>query len=397
VIKKIQKHELRLGMYIHSLDCPWMSHSFIRSRFMLRKDSDLQEILDSDISAVHIDTLKGLDTQADSTRELAGLAFPAAGPAREPTSHLEELASAREIKREAITLIHALLMDARMGRQVRVEHLEPLVTRITDSILRNPWTLVSLCRIREADTATFMHSVSVCALLIMFGHHLDLDRATLQEAGIGGMLHDIGKMRVPDHILNKPGELTEAESAVMREHVRLGVETLSQTPGVPDLALRVAAEHHERCDGSGYPRQLRGEEISLWGRMATIVDVYDAMTSTRIYSPGLEPAVALQILYRQCPASFDEELMEHFIQALGIYPVGSLVRLESNRLAVVMQQNQGGLLHPIVRVVYDIAAGRALEPFDLDLSRPERGADRVLSSEEPSAWNLDPGVFLTME
>jgi len=393
VIKLVKKDELRLGMYIHSLEAPWMSHSFIRSRFMLRKDSDLQEILDSEVSAVHIDTLKGLDTLADSTLEVAGLAFPAAAPSRSPTSYLEELANARRIKHEASTIIHSLLMDARMGRQVRVEHLEPVVTRITDSILRNPWTLVSLCRIREADTATFMHSVSVCALLVMFGHHLDLDRATLQEAGIGGMLHDIGKMRVPDHILNKPGELTEAEAEIMRGHVRLGVETLGQTPGVPGLAMRVAAEHHERCDGSGYPRQLRGEEISLWGRMATIVDVYDAMTSNRIYSPGLEPSTALQILYRQCPASFDEELMEHFIQALGIYPVGSLVRLESDRLAVVMQQNQGGLLRPIVRVVYDIASGQELKPFDLDLSHSEA----VLGPEEPSAWHLDPAKFLTLE
>ena len=393
MIKQVQKHELRLGMFIHSLDAPWMSHSFIRNRFMLRKDSDLQEILDSDISAVYIDTLKGLDTLADSTRQLAGLAFPAARPSQSPTSYLEELASAKRIQHEASTIIHSLLMDARMGRQVRVEHLEPVVTRITDSILRNPWTLVSLCRIREADTATFMHSVSVCALLVMFGHHLDLDRATLQEAGVGGMLHDIGKMRVPDHILNKPGELTEAEAEIMRDHVRLGVETLSQTPGVPDLAMRVAAEHHERCDGSGYPRRLRGEEISLWGRMATIVDVYDAMTSNRVYSLGMEPSVALQILYRQCPASFDEELMEHFIQALGIYPVGSLVRLESDRLAVVMQQNQGGLLRPIVRVVYDIARGQALKPFDLDLS----GSEGVLSPEEPAAWNLDPAKYLTLE
>jgi putative nucleotidyltransferase with HDIG domain len=380
-----------------------MSHSFIRSRFMLRKVADLQQILDSGLSHVFIDTLKGLDTLADSTRELAGRAFPPepADPgqpaAQARASHLEELANARQVRQEATALIHTLLTDVRMGRQIQVEHLQPVVSRITDSILRNPWTLVSLCRIREADQATFLHSVSSCALLIMFGHHLNLDRATLQEAGVGGMLHDIGKMRVPDHILNKPGQLTEAEAAIMRDHVRLGVETLSQTPGVPDLAMRVAAEHHERCDGSGYPRQLRGSQISLWGRMATIVDVYDAITSNRIYHPGLEPAEALELLYRHCPDSFDEELVEHFIQALGIYPVGSLVRLASGRLAVVMEQNPDGLLHPIVRVVYDIGRGQALEPFDLDLSRPEQAGDGVLGHEEPTAWDLDPNLFLTLE
>jgi putative nucleotidyltransferase with HDIG domain len=387
VIKQIQKHELRLGMYIHSLGSPWMTHAFIRSRFMLRKEADLRRILESDIAVVHIDTLKGLDT-------LGGTAQEPPAP-RVGTPYLEELAAAERIRDEASAIIQALLLDVRMGRQIQVEHLEPIVTRITDSILRNPWTLVSLCRIREADTCTFRHSVSVCALLILFGHHLNLDRATLQEAGIGGMLHDIGKMRVPDHILNKPGLLTEAESTIMRDHVRLGLETLAQTPGVSSLVLQVTAEHHERCDGSGYPNGLRAGQISLLGRMATIVDAYDAMTSIRVYTSGIEPAEALQRIYQLSPEGFDVELVEHFIQAIGIYPVGSLVRLESNRLAVVMEQNRGGLLRPIVRVVYDIGRDLALPPYDLDLSLPEHAGDGVLSHEEPDAWNLDPSAFLT--
>ena len=383
MIKQIQKHELRLGMYIHSLGSPWMTHAFIRSRFMLRKEADLRRILESDIAVVHIDTLKGLDT-------LGGTAQEPPAP-RVGTPYLEELAAAERIRDEASAIIQALLLDVRMGRQIQVEHLEPIVTRITDSILRNPWTLVSLCRIREADTCTFRHSVSVCALLILFGHHLNLDRATLQEAGIGGMLHDIGKLRVPDHILNKPGLLTEAESTIMRDHVRLGLETLAQTPGVSSLVMQVTAEHHERCDGSGYPNGL----ISLLGRMATIVDAYDAMTSIRVYTSGIEPAEALQRIYQLSPEGFDVELVEHFIQAIGIYPVGSLVRLESNRLAVVMEQNRGGLLRPIVRVVYDIGRELALPPYDLDLSLPEHAGDGVLSHEEPDAWNLDPSAFLT--
>lgn len=384
MIKRIQKSELRLGMYVHGLDCGWMAHSFIRSHFVLSSEADLRRILASNTVTVTIDTAKGLDT------------LPGPGtPRQERTPHREELASALRIKQEADSIIHTLLTDARMGRQIRVEQLEPVVTRITDSILRNPGTLVSLCRLRQADRATFQHSVSSCALLIMFAHHLHLDRAILHEAGVGGLLHDIGKMRVPNHILNKPGKLTEAESAIMRDHVRLGIETLSQTPGVSSHVMQVAAEHHERLDGSGYPRKLRGFQISPLGRMATIVDVYDALTSIRIYHHGIEPADALQQLYQGNPGGFDEDLVEHFIQAIGIYPVGSLVRLESNRLAVVLEQNQGGLLRPVVRVVYDISRGRSLAPFDLDLAGAE--GDKVLGHEEPAAWNLDTHALLTLE
>jgi len=392
VIKRISKHELRLGMYIHSLDCDWMTHSFIRNRFMIRKQADLDRILAGSVDGVYIDTVKGVDTQPgpgpDQPEPIS--------PLRTRVSHREELAAALRIKQEAGAIVHALLNDVRMGRRIEVERLEPVVGRIIDSILRNPGTLVSLCRIREADQVTYQHSVSACALLIMFGRHLNLGGGILHEAGIGGLLHDIGKVRVPDHILNKPGRLTDAEAMIMRDHVRLGLETLSQTPGVSELVVQVASQHHERLDGSGYPRKLKGFQISPMGRMATIVDVYDAMTSIRSYTTGIEPAAALQQLYQGSPG-FDQDLVQHFIQAIGIYPVGSLVRLESNRLAVVMEQNRGGLLHPVVRVVYDISGGRALPPFDLDLSGPENAGDGVLSHEEPAAWNLDPGKFLVME
>ena len=253
-------------MYIHGLDCGWMAHAFIRNRFLLEREADLKRILASNAGSVYIDTEKGGDVPAPAPQA-------ATGPR---TSYREELANAKQVKREADRVIHALLNDARMGRQLRIEQLEPVVLQMTESILRNPGTLVSLCRMREADVATFEHSVSSCALMIMFGQHLRLDRGILHEAGVGGLLHDIGKMRVPNHILNKPGRLTEAESVIMRDHVRLGLETLGRTPGLSDLVLHVAAEHHERLDGSGYPRRLRGFQISPLGRMATIIDVYDA-------------------------------------------------------------------------------------------------------------------------
>ena len=388
MLKNIRKTDLKLGMYIHDLQVPWISHAFLRSSFMLRKQSDLERIQASDLGTVRIDTLKGLDVL--DVLEDPGDPVPGAVAEPEERPFQAELAIAREIRDEAHQVIASLLTDVRMGRQIQVERLHPVVSRITASILRNPGTLVSLCRIREADTCTFRHSLSSCALMIMFGRQLQLDADTLHEAGVGGMLHDIGKMRVPDHILNKPGKLTDAEYAVMRGHVRLGLETLRDTPGISATVMAVAAEHHERVDGSGYPEGRRGREISRLGRRAAIVDVYDAITAIRIYHHGIEPAAGLQHLYEWSAGKFDEELVQRFIQAIGIYPVGSLVRLESHRLAVVLDQNRRGLLRPRVRVVYDIAQDRALAPFDLDLADPQHAQDGISGHEEPRAWPLDP-------
>ena len=395
MLKKISQFDLRLGMYIHDLNCDWLKHPFLRRSFMLRDPADLERIRTSGIGSVWIDTLRGLDTAPEPGPAPAP---PAEATGSRPrTSHLEELPIAKQVLREAHRAIHAVLTEVRMGRQVRIGHLQPVVQRITGSVLRNPGTLVSLCRLREADKATFQHSVSVCALLILFGHQLDLDEPTLLELGMGGMLHDVGKVRVPDRILNKPGKLTQSEFAIMKDHVRLGLETLTQTPGISQAVLQVAAEHHERCDGSGYPRGLRQAGISMLGRMAAIADVYDAVTSNRIYHRFLEPAAALRWLYRRSPKDFDPDLVQHYIQAIGIYPVGSLVRLESNRLAVVVEQNEGGLLYPKVRVVQDLAQGQALDPFDLDLSRPEARPDGILGSEEPAHWGVDTDYVLNLE
>ena len=405
MIKKVSKADLKLGMFIHDLNCGWMDHSFLRNSFMLRKEGDLQRIIESGISEVYIDTVKGIDaggapSQMEVEAELTAriLETPApTPPTGDRVSHQEELAFAKQIQKEANKVIHSVLGDVRLGKQIQVERLSPVVSQITDSILRNQGTLVSLCRIREGDTYTFQHSVSVCTLLVTFCRYMEMSPELIHEAGIGGMLHDIGKMRVPDHILNKPGKLTDPEFAIMKDHVVLGLDILRKTEGISKTVIQVAGEHHERFEGSGYPEQIHGSEISLLGRMAAIVDVYDAITSNRIYHLGMEPPAALTKLFEWSDHHFDPELVQHFIQAIGIYPVGSLVKLESNRLAVVVQQGIRGLLFPTVRLIYDVERGRLIPPVDLDLSAPESAGDNIVRNEEPEAWGLDPFKFLTLD
>lgn len=403
MIKKVGVQDLRIGMYIHDLNAGWMDHSFFRSRFMLRKEEDLLKIQRSGIRELYIDTVKGMDlpeapTQAEVQEDVVqGMLRGAAKPARSQTTHREELAYARAIRAEADQVIRGVLADARLGKQAQVERVEPVVAEITDSILRNPGTLVSLLRLREGDNYTFTHCVSVATLLVTFGRHLGMERNQLMELGVGGMLHDLGKMRVPDHILNKPGKLTDEEFNTMKRHVDLGMELLKSTPGITPAMAQIAGEHHERFGGAGYPNGLHGFQISATGRMAAIVDVYDAITSNRCYHRGMEPAVALQKIFEWSEHHFDPELAQQFIQAVGIYPVGSLVRLESQRLAVVVDQGEGGLLYPVVRVVYDAKRRQAITPKDLDLSRPEHGGDHIVGHEVPGDWNLDPFAFLTLD
>lgn len=412
MIKKVKKQDLRLGMFIHDLNCGWMDHNFLRNSFMLRKEADLERIARSGITEVYIDTLKGIDVlddvEAPSMEQVEHVveekilhspvaAAPAPAPAR--TSHQEEMVFAKEIQKEANKVIHSVLEDVRLGKQIKVERVEPVVSQITESILRNPGTLVSLCRIREGDTYTFQHSVSVATLLISFCRAMDLPADVIHEAGVGGMLHDIGKMRVPDHILNKPGKLTEAEFAVMKKHVDLGLEVLHKTPGISETVIQVAGEHHEKFCGTGYPLRKKGTEISLLGRMAAIVDVYDAITSNRIYHKGMEPPLALRKIYEWSDSSttaephMDEELVQHFIHALGIYPVASLVRLESDRLAVILEQSREGLLTPKVRVVYDMRRRAKLDPLDLDLAD---AGDAIVGNEDPDDWKLNPYDYMDL-
>ena len=409
MIKQVAIADLMIGMYICDINRDWIDHPFFRGSFLLRRPNDLAWLRESGIDSVFIDTRRGLDpdavpTPADtqdleaSEPEPAPELPPAAAPPEPrprsvtatPTPFHEEVVIARQVRREAERVVRSVLQDARHGQKVQVEHLSPVVIRIADSVLRNPGALLSLCRMREADSCTFQHSLSSCALMILFAHHLGLDRHSMEEAGLGGMLHDIGKMRVPEHILNKPSAFTDEEFEVMRTHVPLGLETLAQTPGISDMVVQVAAEHHERCDGSGYPEGLTGAELTLLGRMAAIVDVYDALSSMRVYHHNLEPAAALRQVYLWSPDLFDRGLVEQFIQAVGIYPVGSLVRLASGRLGVVTDQNRSNLLRPVVRVFYDIRMGRRLPPRDLDLSTPELADEPILSAEDAGEWRVNP-------
>jgi len=400
-IKKVAVGQLRPGMFIHDLNCAWMDHPFATNRFRVRNDSQVQEIQSLGIPEVYIDTGLGLDVadaptqgEVDSliARDMEEIAQIPLNEVRR-VALAEEMTRARKLHAEANRVVKGMLRDIRLGRQVEMEQVEPLVEQIVDSIFRNQDALLPLARLKEYDNYTFQHSVSVCALLASFARGLGLDRGTIKEVAIGGLLHDVGKAKVPEDILNKPAKLTEAEFAKMKSHVVQSILLLQNTPRISQIALDVAGQHHERYDGSGYPNKLKGTEITLYGRMGAIVDVYDALTSDRVYHKGMAPTAALGRLLEWSSFHFDPELVRAYVRAVGIYPTGSLVRLESGRLGVVTEQHEDKPMQPKVRVIFHAVHQHYLPPEMLDLAWPG-SRDRIVGHEEFADWRIDPQAWL---
>ena len=405
MLKKVDSSQLAVGMYIHDLSCDWMTHPFIRNRFLIGSEEEIRKILKAGIHDVVIDSSKGLDVQDAPTldeanrateRELTELAAKPAAVVR--VSLGEELSRAAQIRHQASGLVRTVMRDARLGKAIEIGQVQPVVQNITESILRNPGALVGLLRIKNKDDYTFLHSVSVCALLVAFCNSRGMDQDVTRQAGLGGLLHDTGKALVPDEVLNKPAALTDQEFALIRKHPRDGFDILRQSPEVNDIALDITLHHHERRDGSGYPDKLSGDAISELAQMAAIVDVYDAITADRCYHKGMSAAAALRKIYEWSKFHFNPQYAQEFMRCVGIYPVGTMVMLESGRLGMVVEPHETNLLAPKVNVFFHARNNVYIKPETVDLSRGLGfgGGDKIVGHESPAKWNVDPMRFLTL-
>ena len=403
MLKKIDSSELRVGMAIHDLDCGWMEHPFVRSKFKLTSFDEIAKIRSAGIRGVVIDCAKGIDVhnaptvaeaQESIEAEVIAIAARPAPPKR--VALADELARASQIQRQATGLVRTVMQDARLGKVVELDAVGPVVENITSSILRNPGALTGLLRIKSKDDYTFLHSVSVCTLLVAFCNVRGMDADTTYQAGLGGLLHDTGKALVPDSILNKAGALTDEEFAIIKKHPRDGYDILVQSGGIGAIPLDITLHHHERRDGSGYPDKYDQSQISELARMAAIVDVYDAITSDRSYHKGMAPADALRKIFEWSKFHFDPVLAQEFVRCVGIYPVGTLVLLESGRLGVVAEAHETSLLTPKVNVFFDTKAMRYITPRQVDLARPvgAGGADKIVRHEPDNKWNVNPLQYL---
>jgi len=396
MIREIDATQLLPGMYIHELHCSWMQHPFMHNQFLLEEKADIRKIREAGIKRISIDTDKGIDipeTPGPDAVETTGQ--PRANqetPAKPPISDIGlRIGKAKMLVKDASGIIKNIMADVRAGKQVDMSASNKVVSSITHTLSRDPHTLLGVARLKTKDEYTFMHSVSVAALLTAFANSLDFTPGEVDQIAMGGLLHDIGKALTPNNILNKPGKLTNDEFVVMRQHAIERQNHLLQGCDLPQLALDVICMHHERPDGRGYPLGLKGEQLSQAGRMAAIVDIYDALTSVRVYKKAWEPSMALKSMLEWCPEQLDRPLLERFIKMLGIYPVGALVALDNDEVGIVIQQGED-LLRPVVKLIYDARQSFFIPAREVDLKTS--GNLSIKCPVTPEKYRIDLADFM---
>jgi putative nucleotidyltransferase with HDIG domain len=380
-------------MFIQGFDGSWLDHPFWRTRFVIEKERDLLRVRESAVAAVIIDDALGiapepppvLRHEADSWQPPARPAAPAWRPAPaliapQQQGFASSFARATRIFGKSKRAMTAMYSDVRLGKAIKAEKLAPMVDEITSSIDENPRAFISIAQLKSRHEYTYMHSVAVCALMINLARELRFGEAAVRDAGMAGLLHDIGKALMPPEILDKPAELTGDEYEVMKTHPQRGRDLLARSSGVSHNVLEVCLRHHEKVDGSGYPDGLEGDRLSLFARMSALCDVYDAVTSDRCYKRPWTPVEAVETM-RGWTGHFDPEMFELFVRSVGIYPVGALVRLKSGRAAMVTGENPDDPTRPPLVSVPD-----AIHP---EAERIDPASDEIVGMESSESLQLE--------
>jgi HD-GYP domain-containing protein (c-di-GMP phosphodiesterase class II) len=366
VKKSIPVDDLKFGMYVAELDRPWTDTPFIFQGFVLQTEEEL-ETLKKYCKSVTVDSERS---------QLPGLPAPSTQRHATQVDVEREVERAKAAYKEAQTTVREVITAVRANRMLDASSVEQAVRSMTDSVLRNPDALMLFSRLREKDDYTHSHALDVAVYMTSFGRFLQLPPDKITLLGYLGLMQDIGKLRVPDEILAKRDRLSPPELAEARKHVEHSVAILRETAGLPPELTALAALHHERPDGSGYPKGLK--DIGMLGAIAAIADTFDALTTRRPYAEAVSPSTALSMLYKWRGASFDAALVEQFIRCIGIFPLGSVVELNSGEVGIVIAQSTEKRLQPRVMVIRD-AAGNPLRPQKLlDLARePKAAKDEV--------------------
>lgn len=411
MLVRIKPEDVEIGMFIHAFEGSWFDHPFWTKHFRIETDEQLTRIRNSAIDAIVIDESRSQSAAVEGTPPRAAPpdvraervvpAIPAvqrapavfgarSGPPRDEPRRKPGYNNECRRARGAIDRSREAVVDmfetARLGRAVEARKMVPLARSIGASIERDAKALINLVRLKEKDEYTYLHSVAVCALMMNFARHLGLDGPVVQELGVAGLLHDVGKVAVADEILNKNGGLSESERRSVRGHPRAGHRLLEHSADVPAAALEVSLRHHEKVDGSGYPDGLKGDDLSLFARMGAICDVYDAVTSNRPYKDAWTPCEALTEM-QGWDGHFDAALLDRFADSLGIYPVGTLVRLSTGELGIVMGSEGEAYEDVAVRVFFDCEALAECEPFDRAIA-PAAENPRIVGRDSPTFWRF---------
>lgn len=387
MLVRVTTEALQVGMFVARIDGAWMNSPFWRSKSLLEEAAQIDLLRESGIDAVFIDPRKGAVPGGAADR--MSIAEPAPKPpiVRErrarPRLVRDEFDRARALMDRSKAAVARMFAEARLGHAVNVDEALPLVDDIAASVARDSDAMIRVTRLKSKNEYTYLHSVAVCALMINLARKLGLPESELRDVGLAGLLHDIGKTATPDEVLDKPGSLTDDELRMIRNHPVEGHRLIVDSANVPPVALDVCLHHHERVDGTGYPFGRSGETLSLHARMGAICDVYDAVTSDRVYKAAWSPNAALARML-EWQGHFDPHLLNMFIQSIGIPPLGALVRLQSNHLAVVTDAPPGtdpGA--PNVRLFYAVEAAAFVTPVQVATGQD---GDRIVGIERGGYW-----------
>lgn len=387
---RVPVDQVRLGMHVTRLDRDWLETGFLLQGFTVRHEDELRSLQET-CDFVYVEGIVETRAQPGKVQPVQRVRYI------NKISVQDEIPNATRHYQDARALASGILEGVRLGRVLDIEQTRKVVDGCVDSVLRNDQALRWLMQIKHKDAYTAEHSLNVCILAAIFGRHLGLIRGEIEQLALGAMLHDVGKVQVPEAILNKPGALTPEEFAVMREHPSLGRKLLMSAAGAPASAVDIAYSHHERVDGGGYPRQLQAHQIPYFAKIVALVDTYDAITSDRCYGPGRSSKTALDIIYRERGKHFDEELALAFIQCIGVYPPGSVVELTNGEVGIVIASDAGNKLRPRILLVRDadkqLRREKVIDLMQLDLDA--NGAPYVIARELANgAYGVDLAAFL---
>ncbi|QSX30213.1 HD-GYP domain-containing protein [Shewanella cyperi] len=379
---KVPVDKLAIGMYVSAVENN--GKLAIASAGKIRQRQTIDKLLHSGIRHVWVDM--------ERSDESCGLKPKAEAPkvARTKASRNQQQTQAKKILSEAKDLVRKVMSETFGGKAIEVTPFETLADSMLESIMLDADAFKCVSALRDKDAYLLEHSINVAFLLVTFGRHLKLDRNVLKQLAIGGLLHDIGKIKVDNRVLHKPGKLTPEEFEHMKLHQVYAQEIIQQSQGLSQVSKDVCLMHHEKLDGRGYPRGLKGDELPLHGRMSCIVDIFDALTATRCYKEAMSPAAAFKILLSLTPFHLDTDLVYDFIRCIGVYPVGSLVELSDGRVGIVWEAKDRDALHPVVKCFYSIRHKRYTEVTLVDLLKSELHIERGVS---PASLNVDPAPF----
>lgn len=357
-------------MYVKALDRPWLGTPFAFQGFTVTSQLQIDEI--RRVSKTVIVDREAMAPGAARADQTGPISLRGTTVYPEKTSVQKELPRARDLHAACQAEFDKMVRRVRANRALDAKALTASVSEMTGSVLRNPNAMLLLARMRARSEYEFARAVDTSVLMIAFGRFLQLSREQLDLLGLAGILLDVGKIRVPGTILDKKGILTAPEYEEAKRHVEYSADIIQRERDLPGEILGVVLQHHERQDGSGYPAGLRGAEITLYGSIASIVDTYSALVAARPYAQAMSPSNALATLYRQRGALFHDALVEQFIQCIGIYPVGSVVELNTGEIGVVIAQNLVRRLQPRVMVILDRQRQPLIPQKMLDLIKEPR-------------------------